>query len=134
MERKKIRVLLTKSILDAHDRGVRVVAEVLKEAGMEVIFTRFGVAEEIVKIALEEDVDAVGISSSVSGYLPVTSEVMRLLKEAKMNNIIVILGGIIADDDVPQLLEMGVRRVFGPAEPTQEIAQTIQEGIIGLPK
>ena len=120
-EGKKIRVLLTKARMDAHDRGVRYVASVLRDAGIEVIFHRFELPEEIVKAALEEDVDVIGISVFSGGHKWFCSRVMKGLKEKNAENILVILGGIIPDDDIPGLLEMGIGRVFGPGSLGSEI-------------
>lgn len=123
--RKKIRVLLTKSRLDGHDRGVRYIAHKLMEAGMEVIFTRYAVPEDIVKAALEEDVDVIGISFSVGRPITPTAEVMRLLQEKGMGQVKVIVGGIIPDDETPQLLQMGVGKAFGPGARAADVIQFI---------
>lgn len=125
MEEKKIRVLLTIARFDGHDRGVRYVARKLIEAGMEVIFTRYVLPEDIVKAAMEEDVDVIGISFSVGGHKYVSSEVVRLLKENAMD-IPVILGGVIPDDDQPELIKIGVRRIFGPGAYADEIIRGIK--------
>ena len=110
----RIKVLLTKSEIDAHDRGLKVIASSLRDAGFEVIFTRFLMAEEIVQTALEEDVAAIGIGSSIGGHIVVASEVMDLLRKNNLSHIMVILGGVIPNDDIPQLLDMGIERVFSP--------------------
>lgn len=110
----KIRVLLTKPSLDDHDRGIRQVAAGLRDRGFEVIFTRFKYAEEIVRTALEEDVDIIGISFLSGAHMYICSELMRLLKEANCGDIRVILGGIIPDDDIPRLQKIGINKVFGP--------------------
>ena len=123
--KKKVRVLITKSEMDAHDAAPKYVSRLLREAGMEVIFTHYRVAEEIVKMSLEEDVDVIGISFYSSGAMYDTAVVMRLLKEKGMDNILVVLGGIFRDEEVPQLLEMGVGRVFRPGDPDEDIAKYI---------
>lgn len=118
---KKIRVLLTKSQLDGHDRGVRYVARKLREAGMEVIFTRYRNTNEIVNSALQEDVDVIGISFSVGGHTVVSAEVIKSLKEKNIGSIPIIIGGIIPGDDMAELREMGVSGVFGPGSSASEI-------------
>ena len=124
-EERKIRVLLTKSQMDGHDRGIRYVAEKLREAGMEIIFTRYAVAGEIVNIATEEDVDVIGIGFSVGGLTRVTSQVVGLLKEHNLDNVLVIVGGLIPEDEVPQLLQMGVGKTFGANSQASDIVEYI---------
>ncbi len=126
MAKQKIRALLTKSIMDAHDRGVRYVAMELKDAGMEVIFTRYGVPQEIINTAAQEDVDVIGISFSSGDPKIIISEVLRLLKKKKMGNVPVIVGGVIPEDDVPELLQAGVKGVFGPGSYAKDIIATIR--------
>ena len=123
---KKIRVLLTKSAMDAHDRGVRTVARTLRDAGMEVIFTRFELPEDIVKPAQEEDVDIIGISSSNSAHNYFASKVRELLRQRDMGHIQVILGGIIPEEDIPALNGLGIKGVFGPGTPTSQIVDFIR--------
>lgn len=123
---EKIRVLLTKSAMDAHDRGVRTVARALRDAGMEVIFTRFELPEDIVRPAEEEDVAVIGISSSNGAHLYFASEVMRLLQQRAMDHISVIFGGITPAQDVPELRRLGIRDVFGPGSPTDQIVAFIR--------
>lgn len=122
---KNIRVLLTKSRLDAHDRGVRYLARKLMEAGFEVIFTRYGLPEEVVSTAVEEDVDAIGISFSAGGLRDTVAEVMRLLGERDMKGVPVLVGGIIPHDEMPELLSMGVRGIFGPGSDTDDVVKLI---------
>jgi len=122
---RKIRVLLTKSRIDGHDRGVRYVATRLREAGMEVIFTRYRDPDDIINSALQEDVDVIGLSFSVGGYLIISSDVMKLVRKNGMDNILVIVGGIIPEDDIPELLEMGVSRTFGPGSYADDIVEHI---------
>lgn len=122
---RKIRVLLTKSRIDGHDRGVRYVATRLREAGMEVIFTRYRDPDDIINSALQEDVDVIGLSFSVGGYLIISSDVMKLVRKNGMDNILVIVGGIIPEDDIPELLEMGVSRTFGPGSYADDIVEYI---------
>ena len=126
MAEKKIRVLLTKSIMDAHDRGVRYVAMELKDSGMEVICTRYGVPQEIVNTAMQEDADVIGISFSSGAPKIIISEVLRLLKKNKMGHMPVIVGGVIPDDEVSELLKAGVKGVFGPGSYAKDIIATIR--------
>jgi methylmalonyl-CoA mutase C-terminal domain/subunit len=122
---KGIRVLLAKSDQDAHDRGVRYIAEVLRDAGMEVIFIRYRIWKEVSKIALEEDVDVIGMSFYSSGYTYDVPEVLQALK-AKGKKVKFILGGIIPSDEAPKLMEIGVDGIFGPDTPTEEVIRCIR--------
>jgi methylmalonyl-CoA mutase C-terminal domain/subunit len=117
----KIRILLTKPDLDDHDRGIRQVASGLREAGFEVIFTRFRFPEEIQKTAMDEDVHMIGISFLSGAHMYISSELMRLLRESNCEDIPVILGGVIPDDDISQLYNIGVRKVFGPGSFVKDI-------------
>ena len=121
----KARVLLTKPNLDDHDRGIRQVAKGLREAGFEVIFTRFKFPEEIVKTAIDEDVNVIGISFLSGAHMYISSELMRLLKETACEDIPVVLGGIIPDDDIPQLNKIGISKVFRPGTFMRDITQYI---------
>ena len=126
LKKKRIKVLLSRSQLDCHQRGVITVAAALRDAGMEVVYTRFLMPEEVVKTALEEDVDVIGLSFLAWGQMHITTEVMRLLKERKLNDVIVLVGGIIRDEQIPKLLEIGVAKVFGPGSSTTEIVEYIE--------
>ena len=128
-EGKKIRVLLTKSRIDGHDRGVRYIAWKLRDAGMEVIFTRYGVAEDIVQSALQEDVDAIGISFSVGGHLLITRQVIELLQKNGVEGVPIFVGGIIPEDDVPELMRMRVGGAFGPGSYADEVIRCIQDRV-----
>ena len=128
MSRKKIRVLVAKPGLDGHDRGAKVVARALRDAGMEVIYTGIRQTPEmIVATALQEDVDVVGLSCLSGAHMELFSEVIQGLKEKDMDDVAVVAGGIIPEDDIPALEKMGVKAVFGPGTPTAEIAETIKE-------
>ena len=122
---KKVRVLLTKSRMDAHDRGVRYVAKELSNSGMEVIFTRYGLPEEIVNMAIQEAVDVIGVSCSTGGHLYVAERVQHCLDKEGINDIKVIFGGIIPDLDIPRMKEKGVAAIFGPGSSFHEIVQAI---------
>jgi methylmalonyl-CoA mutase C-terminal domain/subunit len=124
---KPIRVLLSRSQLDCHQRGLITIAAALRDAGMEVVYTRFLLPEEVVKTAVEEDVDVIGLSFLAWSHLGIVSEVMKGLKERKMNDVLVIVGGIMRDEHVPKMLEMGVGRVFGAGTPTNEVVEYLRK-------
>ncbi len=122
---KKLKVILAKSDQDAHDRGIRFLAELLRDAGMEVVFIRYRIADEVAQVALQEDADVVGLSFYGSGLLYDTGKVLELLRKHDASHIGVVVGGTIAADDVPKLQEMGVAGVFGPGSPTDEMIRCI---------
>ena len=127
---KKIKVLVAKPGLDGHDRGAKVVAKFLMDAGMEVIYTGIRkTPEQIAKIALQEDVDVVGLSSLAGGHTKLFQEVMIKLKELKIENVIVIGGGVIPDSDIPNLMEMGVKKIFTPGSNMQEMVDFIKGSV-----
>ncbi len=127
MERR-IRVLIAKPGLDGHDRGAKVVARALRDAGMEVIYTGLRQTPEmIVSAALQEDVDAIGLSVLSGAHMHYFREVKRLLDEQEAGDILLFGGGIIPDEDVPKLKEIGVAEVFGPGTPTGDIVEFIRE-------
>ena len=132
MEQKK-RILLAKSQIDAHDRGVRYIARKLVEAGAEVIFIRYGLPDEIVYAALQEDVDVIGLSFSTGTPLTVVPKVMDLLRAQGVTDKVVIVGGIVPDDIVPELKEAGVTGVFGPGSDPADIIETIERSISMIP-
>ncbi len=111
---QKIRVLLTKSDQDAHEMGVRHIAGLLRDAGMEVIFTRYHVIDEVPAVAEQEDVSAIGLSFYGSGLIYDTSRLMEQLKKKEMQDITVFLGGTIMEKEKDELLKMGVDMVFMP--------------------
>lgn len=125
-----IRVLVAKPGLDGHDRGAKVVARALRDAGMEVIYTGLHkTPEEIVRSAIQEDVQCIGMSVLSGAHMTVFPEVLRLLKEQGADDIIVFGGGIIPKDDVVKLKELGVKEVFLPGSSTQFIIGWIRENI-----
>ncbi len=126
MEQRIIRVLLGKTTMEAHDRGVRYLATKLREAGMEVIFINFLEPREIIDAAIQEDVDVVGVSSSVEGHLPVAREVTRRLKEAGKDNVLVMFGGVIPERDFAPMKELGVKEIFGPGSSADSIVEFIR--------
>ena len=124
------RILIGKPGLDGHDRGAKVVARALRDAGMEVIYTGLRQTPEmIIEVALQEDVDAIGLSILSGAHLPLTERVMALLRENDMADVPVFLGGIIPGDDLPALNELGVAAVFGPGASTEEIVAFIRESV-----
>lgn len=128
MSRKKIRVLVAKPGLDGHDRGAKVVARALRDAGMEVIYTGIRQTPEmIVQAALQEDVDVVGLSCLSGAHLELFSEVMEGLKKKDMADVIVVAGGIIPEDDIPALEKIGIRAIFGPGTPMADIVDSIKK-------
>ena len=130
MPEKKIRVLIAKPGLDGHDRGAKVVARALRDAGMEVIYTGLRQTPEmIVEAALQEDVDVIGLSILSGAHMALFPRIMNLLKENGLDDVLVVAGGIIPDEDVPALKEMGIRAVFGPGTSTEEIVKFIEEEV-----
>ena len=128
MPEKKIRVLVAKPGLDGHDRGAKVVARALRDAGMEVIYTGLRQTPEmIVEAALQEDVDVVGLSILSGAHMTIFPRIANLLEENGLDDVLVLAGGIIPDEDVPALNEMGVRGIFGPGTSTQEVIKFIEE-------
>lgn len=126
---KKIRVLIGKPGLDGHDRGAKVVAAALRDAGMEVIYTGLHqTCEAIVEAAIQEDVDVIGLSILSGAHMTIFPKVLKLLKEKKAS-IPVIGGGIIPLDDMKKLEKAGVKKLFGPGIPTSEIVEWIKNNI-----
>ncbi|MFQ5517138.1 MAG: cobalamin B12-binding domain-containing protein [Acidimicrobiia bacterium] len=121
-----IRVLLAKPTHDCHDRGIRVVARKLREAGFEVIFTNFLLPAEVVTTALQEDVQVVGISSSSGGHMPVFADVLAGLRDNGMEDVIVLAGGVIPPDDENTLRKWGVADVFGPGTTAKDAIDLIR--------
>ena len=116
------KVLVTKIGLDGHDRGSRVVAAHLRDAGMEVVYTPpWQKIDAVVKLAVEEDVDVIGVSSLATDHL-IVPKLMAALREAGLADVVVIVGGIVPDEDEPALLESGVARVFHPGTPLEDIS------------
>lgn len=130
MEERPIRVLVAKVGLDGHDRGAKVIATALRDAGMEVIYTGLRQTPEmVVTAALQEDVDAIGISILSGAHNTVFPKVLQLMKEKNMNDVLLTGGGIIPDEDMQALNEMGVGRLFAPGTTTAEIAGYIKEWV-----
>jgi methylmalonyl-CoA mutase, C-terminal domain len=127
MGERKIRVLVAKPGLDGHDRGAKVVARSLRDAGMEVIYTGLRQTPEMItEAALQEDVDAVGLSILSGAHMGLVPRILELLKANGQEEVKVFVGGIIPDEDVPRLMEMGVVGVYGPGTLTDQIVQDIR--------
>ena len=123
---RPIRVLVAKVGLDGHDRGAKVIATALRDAGMEVIYTGLRqTADMVVSAALQEDVDAIGISILSGAHMTVFPKIIHLMKEKGMTDVLLTGGGIIPDDDMLQLQELGVGKLFPPGTPTSEISTYI---------
>ena len=132
MSKKPIRVLIAKPGLDGHDRGAKVVAHALREAGMEVIYTGLHqTVEQVVEAALQEDVDVIGLSILSGAHLPITQKMMQLLAEQDMADVPVIVGGNIPQRDVEKLKALGVAGVFPTATPFEDIVGFIREKVGG---
>jgi len=121
------KVLITKIGLDGHDRGSRIVAAHLRDAGMEVVYTPpWQEIPAVVKLALEEDVDVIGVSSLATDHL-IVPKLMKALREAGLGDVVVIVGGIVPDDDERMLLDAGVARVFHPGSPLDDISAFVRK-------
>ncbi len=130
MTDQKIRVLVAKPGLDGHDRGAKVIARALRDAGMEVIYTGLRQTPEMIaEAALQEDVDVVGLSILSGAHMALVPRIMELLKQNHLDDVVVLVGGIVPDDDVPRLVEMGVGGVFGPGASTIDIVTLIQQKV-----
>jgi methylmalonyl-CoA mutase C-terminal domain/subunit len=128
-QNKKIRVVLAKSDMDAHDRGVRYLAKVFRDQGMEVIFIRYRIVDEVVIIAYEEDADVIGLSFYGSGLIYDTLRVRDLLREKQMTGVLVILGGTISEEAAAELKGQGVKGVFTPGTPLEEIIDFVKANV-----
>ncbi|HYI11041.1 MAG TPA: cobalamin B12-binding domain-containing protein [Thermoanaerobaculia bacterium] len=132
MSEKKIRVLIAKPGLDGHDRGAKIIARALRDAGMEVIYTGLRqTPEQIVAAAIQEDVDAIGLSILSGAHNVLFPEIMRLLKEEGGEDILVFAGGIIPEQDVAKLKAMGIREIFLPGTPTTAAVNAIRSAVQG---
>ncbi|OGN73666.1 MAG: methylmalonyl-CoA mutase [Chloroflexi bacterium GWB2_49_20] len=134
MTEKKIRVLVAKPGLDGHDRGAKVVARALRDAGMEVIYTGLRQTPEMIaEAALQEDVDAVGLSILSGAHMALAPRILELLKANGQGNVKVFLGGIIPDEDVPQLKTLGITGIYGPGTSTEDIVRDVRTSVLGEP-
>ncbi|HET7011623.1 MAG TPA: cobalamin B12-binding domain-containing protein [Anaerolineales bacterium] len=124
---KKLRVLIAKPGLDGHDRGAKVIARALRDAGMEVVYTGLRQTPEMIaEAALQEDVDAVGISILSGAHMTLVPRILDLLRKQGQTRVSVLVGGIVPDDDVPTLKELGVDSVFGPGASTEAVIQAFR--------
>ncbi len=127
MTEKRIRVLIAKPGLDGHDRGAKVVARALRDAGMEVVYTGLRqTPEQIVNAALQEDVDAVGLSILSGAHMQLFPRIMELMKGKRLDDIVVFAGGIIPDQDIPKLKQLGLAEVFPPGSSLEEIVSFVK--------
>ena len=127
---RKIRVVIAKPGLDGHDRGAKVIARALRDAGMEVIYTGLRqTPEQIAAAALQEDADVIGLSILSGAHMHVCPRLMELLREKGLDDVLVLVGGIIPDVDIPRLKEMGVRGIFLPGSPMQQIIDYINGNV-----
>jgi methylmalonyl-CoA mutase C-terminal domain/subunit len=127
---RPVRVVVAKPGLDGHDRGAKVVARALRDAGMEVIYTGLHqTPEQIVEAAIQEDADAVGLSVLSGAHMTLFARVIELLRERDASDIVVFGGGIIPEADLPELQRMGVARVFTPGAPTQDIVEWVRSNV-----
>jgi methylmalonyl-CoA mutase C-terminal domain/subunit len=123
---RRTRVIIAKPGLDGHDRGAKVIARALRDAGMEVIYTGLRqTPEQIAAAALQEDADVIGLSILSGAHMHICPRLMELLREKKLDHVLVLVGGIIPDVDVPKLKEMGVAGIFLPGSPMQQIIDFI---------
>ncbi|MEW6442291.1 MAG: cobalamin-dependent protein [bacterium] len=129
MSEQKIRVLLAKKKIDVHGRGTKLLARELRDAGMEVIYYRYGTPEEIANVAVQEDVDVVGVSIMTSGHLVVAEKLIPALRAKGMKDVLVIMGGVIPEVDFGPLKQLGIHEVFLPGLPGEQIAEYIKSHI-----
>ena len=127
---RKLRVVIAKPGLDGHDRGAKVIARALRDAGMEVIYTGLRqTPEQIVEAALQEDADVIGVSILSGAHTYICPRMMQLVNEKGLDDVLVLVGGIIPDADVPKLKEIGISGVFQPGTPMQDIIDFIQRHV-----
>jgi methylmalonyl-CoA mutase C-terminal domain/subunit len=130
MAERKIRVVVAKPGLDGHDRGAKIIARALRDAGMEVIYTGLHqTPEQIVETVLQEDADAVGLSILSGAHMTLVPRVVELLREQDAGDVVVTVGGTIPSQDIPELKELGVAEVFTPGSPTQAIIDFIKGAV-----
>ncbi len=130
MDEKRIRVLVAKPGLDGHDRGAKVIARALRDAGMEVIYTGLRqTPEQIINAALQEDVDAIGLSILSGAHMHLFPRVMELRKEKGLDDVMIFAGGIIPDQDIPKLKEAGIAEIFPPGSTLEEIVTFVKSHV-----
>src|SRR5256885_15803602 len=129
---RKIRVVVAKPGLDGHDRGAKIIARALRDAGMEVIYTGLHqTPEQIAETVLQEDADAVGLSILSGAHMTLVPRVVELLKAQGADDVVITVGGTIPNDDIPELEKLGVAKVFTPGSPTSEIVDFIRSAVEG---
>jgi len=127
---RKIRVLVAKPGLDSHDRGAKIIARALRDAGMEVIYTGLRqTPEQIVETALQEDVNVLGLSILSGAHNTLFPKIMKLMKGKRLKDILVFAGGIIPEEDVPRLKKIGVQEIFGPGTRTETVINYVKENV-----
>jgi methylmalonyl-CoA mutase C-terminal domain/subunit len=132
MTTKKIRILIAKPGLDGHDRGAKVIARAFRDAGMEVIYTGLRqTPEQIINAALQEDVDAIGLSILSGAHMHIFPRIMELKRENRLDDVMVFAGGIIPDEDVPKLKEIGISEIFPPGSSLDDIVQFVRSKALG---
>ncbi len=132
MAKKKIKIIVAKPGLDGHDRGAKLLCRIFAEAGMEVVYTGLRQTPEMIaEAALQEDADVVGLSSLSGVHNYFFPKVVKVLEEKEINDVLIVGGGIIPDEDIPELKKAGVAEIFGPGTRTDQIVQFIQENVAG---
>ena len=127
---RKIRVIIAKPGLDGHDRGAKVIARALRDAGMEVIYTGLRqTPDQVVSAALQEDADVIGLSILSGAHNHIAPRLMELIKARGLDDVLVVIGGIIPDVDIPKLKEIGVKGIFQPGTPMQDIIEFINANV-----
>ena len=127
---RKIRVVVAKPGLDGHDRGAKIIARALRDAGMEVIYTGLHqTPEQIVETVIQEDADVVGLSILSGAHMTLVPRVVELLKEKQADDVVVIAGGTIPADDIPELKKLGVSEIFTPGASTQDIVEFVRGAV-----
>jgi methylmalonyl-CoA mutase, C-terminal domain len=129
---RKIRIVVAKPGLDGHDRGAKIIARALRDAGMEVIYTGLHqTPEQIAETAIQEDADAVGLSILSGAHMTLVPRVVELLADQGASDVVVTVGGTIPADDIPELKRLGVAEVFTPGAPTDEIVEFVKRAVAG---
>ncbi|KON31036.1 methylmalonyl-CoA mutase [miscellaneous Crenarchaeota group-15 archaeon DG-45] len=127
---RRIKVLVAKPGLDSHDRGAKIIARAFRDAGMEVIYTGLGqTPEQIAVAALQEDIDVLALSILSGAHMPLFTAIMERMRERGMSDILVIGGGIIPDEDALELKKLGIRAIFGPGTPLDEVVRFVRENV-----
>ena len=130
MQDRKIRVLVAKPGLDSHDRGAKVVARALRDAGMEVIYTGLRqTPEQIAETVLQEDVDVLGISILSGAHLTLFPKIVGLMKQKGLDDVLVFAGGIIPEEDIPHLKRLGIKEIFGPGTTTETVVNFVKDNV-----